>query len=72
MDQGYFIIYLSPRDVILSRGTRRLVGESVEVLKFPHPNLSTQSGLVHPIRTSLGPSRTSLWLSVKMSLVQLD
>jgi hypothetical protein len=33
MDDNSFIIYLSPRDIIISRGVRRLVGESVEVLK---------------------------------------
>jgi hypothetical protein len=34
MHEDPLIIYLSPRDVVLSRGVRRLVGKSVEVLKI--------------------------------------
>jgi hypothetical protein len=34
MDENSFIFYLSSRDVVLSRGIRRLVGKSVKVLKI--------------------------------------
>jgi hypothetical protein len=48
MDQCSFIIYLSSRDAILSRGMQRLVGESVKVLKIPYYTLFVQTGLVRP------------------------
>jgi hypothetical protein len=46
MDENSFIIYLSPRDAVLSRGVRRLVGESVKVLKSPIHTLSVPARLV--------------------------
>jgi hypothetical protein len=63
MNQGYFIFYLSPRDVVLSSAEN------------PYPIPSVQSGLVRALaglvlakgnnrlwsnRTSPGPSQTSL------------
>jgi hypothetical protein len=46
MDKDPFIIYLSPRDVVLSRVVRRLVGKSVEVLKNTIHTLSVPAKLV--------------------------
>jgi hypothetical protein len=57
MDEASFIIYFSPRDAVQSRGVRKLVGKSVEVLKIPNYTLFVQIVLIRvPARLVRGKS----------------
>jgi hypothetical protein len=57
MDEASFIIYFSPKDAVQSRGVRKLLGKSVEVLKIPNYTLFVQIVLIRvPARLVRGKS----------------